>query len=322
MVMTNSLLRTLAARRQVPIDVVAPAWSHPLLLRMPEVRQGFQVEVGHGELGLGAWWRLARELGKREYAQAIVVPRSFKKALAPWLARIPRRTGIRGEFRYGLINDMRRLEWTRSRPMVERLCALGLEPGERLPEPLPYPHLRVDAAAQEAAMERLGLSASRPVAALLPGAEHGPAKRWPAPHFAELAQRLRDAGFEVWLLGSPKDAATGDEIVDTSGGAAINLCGRTALLDAVDLLGAARVAVSNDSGLLHIAAAVGTPVVGLYGSSSPIYTPPLTEQREILYLDLHCSPCFEPECPLGHFRCMRDITPATAFAAATRLASP
>lgn len=319
MVMTNSLLRMLAARRQAPIDVVAPAWSQPLLQRMPEVRRSFMLRAGHGELGLAARRTLARELRQRGYAQAIVLPRSFKAALVPWLARIPRRTGIRGELRYGLVNDMRAVELTRSKPMIERLCTLGLEPGEPLPDALPNPRLQVDQGAQQRVIERLGIAGAAPVAALLPGAEHGPAKRWPAPYFAELAQRLRDAGFAVWLLGSPKDQATGEEIVQASSGAAINLCGRTELVDAVDLLAAARVAVSNDSGLLHIAAAVGTPVVGLYGSSSPTYTPPLTERREILYLELYCSPCFEPECPLGHFRCMREITPAMAFEAALRL---
>ena len=321
MVMAGSLLRMLAARRQAPIDVVAPAWSQPLLQRIPEVRQPFLLEAGHGELGLAARRRLARELRARDYAQAIVLPRSFKAALLPWLARIPRRTGMRGELRFGLINDMRAVEWTRSKPMIERFCALGLEPGEALPDPLPHPRLRVDRGAQERLMERLGVAGSGCVAALLPGAEHGPAKRWPVPYFAELARRLRNEGFAVWLLGSPKDRPAGEEIAEASRGAAVNLCGRTELVDAVDLIGAARVAVSNDSGLLHIAAAVGTPVVGLYGSSSPVYTPPLTDSREILYLDLYCSPCFEKECPLGHFRCMREITPAMALEAAVRLST-
>ena len=321
MVMAGSLLRLLAARRRAPIDVVAPAWSQPLLARMPEVRRPLLLETGHGEIGLAARRHLARELREQNYAQAIVLPRSLKAALLPWLARIPRRTGIRGEFRYGLINDIRRFELTRTRPMIERFCALGVEPGETLPDPLPYPRLRVDPGAQERLAERLGIAMTGRIAALLPGAEYGPAKRWPAPYFAELAQRLRDEGFAVWLLGSPKDAPAGEEIVQTSRGAATNLCGRTELVDAVDLLGAAQVAVSNDSGLLHIAAAVGTPVVGLYGSSSPAYTPPLTERREILFLDLYCSPCFERECPLGHFRCMREITPAMALEAAVRLSS-
>lgn len=320
MVMANALLRLLAAREHGPIDVLAPAWSQPLLLRMPEVRRGWLLAAGHGELALGARRRLARELAGQGYDQAIVLPRSAKAALVPWLARIPRRIGLRGEFRYGLINDIRSIEWTRSKPMVERFCALGLDPGEPLPHDLPTPHLTVEPNAQRAVIERLGLGGDRPVAVFMPGAEHGSAKRWPEQYFSELARQMDSAGFAVWLLGSPKDHATGESIVAGCGGAAKNLCGQTELVEAVDLIGAARVAVSNDSGLLHIAAAVGTPVVGLYGSSSPIYTPPLTERREIIYLALECSPCFARECPLGHFRCMKEIEPGQVFEAAMRLA--
>ena len=170
MVMTNALLRMLAARRQAPIDVVAPAWSQPLLERMPEVRRSFLLDTGHGDIRLGTRRRLARELRQQGYAQAIVLPRSLKAALVPWLARIPRRTGTRGEFRFGVINDMRSVELSRAKPMVERLCTLGLEPGERLPDPLPNPRLRVDAAAQQTLVERLGIAGTAPVAALLPGA--------------------------------------------------------------------------------------------------------------------------------------------------------
>jgi heptosyltransferase II len=321
MVMTNALLRLLAAREHGPIDVVAPVWSQPLIARMPEVRRGWLLETGHGELALARRYRLARTLRRERYARAIVLPRSAKAALVPWLARIPRRTGMRGEFRYGLINDMRPIEWTRSRPMVERLCALGLEPDEPLPDPLPVPRLTVDPAAQRSLIDGLGLAAARPAAAFMPGAEHGPAKRWPEEYFAQLARLLDAQGFAVWLLGSPKDRAAGESIARLSGGKPLNLCGRTGLVNAVDLLGAAAVAVSNDSGLLHIAAAVGTPVVALYGPSSPIYTPPLTERREILYLALDCSPCFAPECPLGHHRCLREMTPDQVFEAVLRLAS-
>jgi heptosyltransferase-2 len=156
----------------------------------------------------------------------------------------------------------------------------------------------------------------------MPGAEHGTAKRWPRAYFAELARRLDARGFAVWLLGSPKDAAAGASIAEESGGAAVNLCGRTALIEAVDLLGAARLAVSNDSGLLHVAAAVGTPVVALYGPSNPVYTPPLTGRREIIYLALGCSPCFAPECPLGHLRCLTEIRPGAVFEMAMRLVGP
>lgn len=316
MVMAGALTRLLAARGHA-VDVVAPAWPHALIERMDGARDGYLLGTGHGELKLKARVGLARRLRERDYSQAIVLPRSAKAALLPWLAHIPRRTGMRGEFRYGLINDMRDIEWTRAKPVIERFCALGLEPGEPLPESLPYPVLAVDAEARAAALARLGLSGERPVAACMPGAEHGTAKRWP--YFAELARRLHAEGFDVWLLGGPGDRADGDAIVAGSGNTAVNLCGQTALAEAVDLLGGVDVAISNDSGLLHVAAATGTPVVGLYGSSSPAYTPPLSETRQIVYLALECSPCFARECPLGHFRCMRDMTVDSVLDAALRL---
>lgn len=317
LVMAGSLFRLLAARGHA-VDVVSPPWPHPLLARMPDVQRAWRLEAGHGDVALGARRRLAREIATRHYTRAIVLPRSAKAALVPWLARIPRRTGMRGEFRYGLINDMRDIEWTRAKPMIERFCALGLEPGEALPTCLPEPRLNADPAARGAVMARLGVTDDRPVAVCMPGAEHGSAKRWP--HFAALVRRLSGDGFTVWLMGGPADAGLGEAIVRESGGAAVNLCGKTTLVEAADLLGAARVAISNDSGLLHVAAAVGTAVVGLYGSSSPVYTPPLTARREILTLSLECSPCFAQECPRGHFRCLRDLTPASVFDAAMRLA--
>lgn len=317
MVMTNALLRMLAARRRSPIDVVAPGWSQPLLQRMPEVHQGYLLEAGHGELAMSARRRLARELRGRNYAQAIVLPRSFKAALVPWFARIPQRTGMRGEFRYRLINDRRDIERTRAKPMIEQFCALGLAPGEALPACLPKPRLTVDVAARDEAMARLGVTAERPVAACMPGAEHGPAKRWP--HFGELARRLHAEGFAVWVLGGPGDASLGEAIAAEAGEGVVNLCGRTRLIEAVDLLSAAQVAITNDSGLLHVAAAVGTPVVGLYGPSSPLYTPPLTPKAEVLTLSLECSPCFAAECPLGHHRCLRDLAPGAVLVAAMRL---
>lgn len=320
MVVANALFRLLADRGQGPVDVIAPVWSQPVLERMREVRRSWRLEAGHGRLAVGVRLKLANRLRREGFSRAIVLPRSFKAALVPCIAGIPQRTGLRGEFRYGLINDMRPIEWTRARPMVERLCALGLDPGESLPARLPEPRLSIDRDAQQAVARALGIRLDRPVAALLPGAEHGPTKRWPPRYFAEVAHRLSGEGFAVWLLGSPKDAELGDAIRSQSHGAAVNLCGRTRLVDAIDLLGAASVAVSNDSGLLHVAAAVGTPVVAMYGSSSPVYTPPLTERRRILYLSLECSPCFAPECPLGHRRCLMELKPEQVFEAAMSVA--
>ena len=315
MVMAQALFIFLKQRApDTELDVLAPAWSLPIVARMPEIRRGIAAETGHGELGLGKRRRIAHTLRDAGYDHAIVLPRSLKSALIPWLARIPRRTGFRGESRYGLINDMRPFDKAVLDQTVKRFVALGLEPEEPLPE-VPFPALSVDPRKQAATIESLGVTTNRPVIALMPGAEYGPAKCWPIEYFAELATLLKNNGFDVWVLGSDKDAAAGEQIAAAS--AAHNLCGRTSLEDVIDLLGYAEQAVSNDSGLMHIAAAVGSHVHGIYGSSSPGFTPPLTEARDIHWLDLDCSPCFERTCPLGHLHCLRDLGVQRLFEAVT-----
>ncbi len=308
MVMAQALLILLKQRRpDESLDVLAPAWSLPIVARMPEVRRGIAAETGHGELGLGARRRIGYELREESYERAIVLPRSLKSALIPWFARIPRRTGFRGESRYGLINDIRPFDTSVLDQTVKRFIALGLDPDEGLPE-IPFPALTVDRQKQGAVMEALGIATDRPVVAMMPGAEYGPAKCWPLEYFAELAALLGNEGYEVWVLGSDKDASAGERIASGSG--AHNLCGRTSLEDVVDLLGYAEQAVSNDSGLMHVAAAVGTHVHGIYGSSSPEFTPPLAKRRDIHWLHLECSPCFERSCPLGHLRCLKELSVA------------
>lgn len=315
MVMAQSLFILLKERKPVrQIDVLAPGWSLPIVARMPQVRRGIAAETGHGELGLGKRRRIAHALKNESYGQAIVLPRSLKSALIPWLARIPRRTGFRGESRFLLINDMRPFDRDLLDQTVKRFVALGLEPGESLPH-RPNPALRIDTDNQQRVMSRLGVAGNRPVIAMMPGAEYGPAKCWPHEYFGELATRLHDDGYDVWVLGSDKDAAAGEAIA--TGGGAINLCGRTSLEDVIDLLGYAEQAISNDSGLMHIAAAVGARVHAIYGSSSPAFTPPLTDHRHIHTLGLECSPCFERRCPLGHLRCLRDLSVARVYAAVT-----
>ena len=307
MIMAQSLLKLLRARQpDRPIDLVAPAWSLPVIARMPEVRNGVVLPLAHGEIGIGKRWRLARELQREGYGQAIVLPRSMKAALLPCLARIPRRTGFRGEMRFGVINDMRPFDKQRLNHTVKRFVALGLVPDEPLPE-LPSPALTVSPENQARLKRLLGLDTVRPVVALMPGAEYGPAKCWPIEYFTRLAAALADAGSAVWVLGSNKETALGETIA--TGSRALNLCGRTELADVIDLLALAQHAVSNDSGLMHVAAAAGTHVVGIYGSTSPAFTPPLTDHKTLHYLALSCSPCFERTCPLGHLRCLRDIGP-------------
>lgn len=309
MVMAQSLYMDL--RRRDPeaiIDVLAPGWSAPVLARMPEVRRIVEMPLGHGQFGLKARFRLGRSLSREGYDRAIVLPRSLKSALVPWFAHIARRTGFRGEHRYGLLNDIRPLDREGMPLMVQRYLALGADAGAPPPQrgDIPYPRLRIDPDNQRRRLDEFGLDVERPVVAFMPAAEYGPAKRWPPESFAALARALDERGMQVWLFGSGKDRAICERIVELAAGAhVIDLSGRTGLEDAIDLIALADWAVSNDSGLMHVAAATGRRLVAIYGSSTPQYTPPLTDLAEIIWLRLPCSPCFERECPLGHYDCLR-----------------
>jgi len=318
MVMAQSLFMTLKARfPDAEIDVLAPSWSRPLLARMPEVHGAVTLPLEHGELGWGVRKRLGHTLYGR-YGRAIVLPRSWKSALVPAFANIPVRTGYRGEFRYGLINDMRKLDKQKLSQTVQRYVALGMDKYAPQPPPIPEPRLRVDTDNQRMQMDINRLNLDRPVVALLPGAEYGPAKRWPIERYAELAKRLKAAGKQVWVFGSAKEHDLGDAILRAAGEKdVVNLCGATKLIDVVDLLAVAECAVTNDSGLMHIAGAVGVRLVALYGSSSPDYTPPLTTKTDVVYLRLECSPCFERECPLGHLNCLKQIPVEDVYRRAT-----
>ena len=293
----------------VLIDALAPAWTAPVLRRMPEVAEVLDAPFGHGELKLAARWRVGRSLHLRAYDQAIVLPNTFKSGLVPFFAGIPLRAGFLGELRRGLLNRVHRLDEQALPLMAERYAQLAEEPGEPPVRPLPQVKLRVDPANLAAALARLGLAREKPVVAFCPGAEYGPAKRWPARYFAELSLKLAARGRAIWLFGSGKDGGIGEEIVRLGAGAAVNLCGRTDLASAIDLLSLAEVVVSNDSGLMHVAAAVGRPVVALYGSSSPEHTPPLSSVSRVVRTGIDCSPCYARECPLGHFKCMNELTP-------------
>ena len=291
------------------LEVLAPPATRAVFARMPEVHATIESPFGHGELALKRRYALGRSLAARKFDQAIVLPNSFKSALVPFFAGIAQRTGFVGEMRRGLLNDARRLDKQELPLMVERFALLAHAPGEALARPLPAARLEVDPARRDALLDKLDLNLQHPVAVLCPGAEYGPAKRWPPLYFAQLAQRLQGAGFAVWLAGSAKDAPVGAEITRAAGGACVNLCGATTLDEAIDLLSCAALVVSNDSGLMHIAAALDRPLTAIYGSSSPAFTPPLSARAQIVKLDLPCSPCFERECPLGHFNCMVQLGP-------------
>ena len=309
MVMAQSLFRVLAGQRPgAVIDVLAPGWSRPLLERMPEVHEAIDMPVGHGELAFGKRWRLGRALRARNYDQAILLPNSLKSALIPFWARIPCRTGWLGEWRYGLLNDIRRLDRSRLPMTVQRFVALAYPADHAgLPE-IPPPSLKTTPQGAAAACAALGLECGEaPLLALCPGAEYGPAKRWPETRFGELALRALEQGWRVWLFGSDKDRAVCAAVNTVSGDRCADLSGRTSLAQAVDLLALADAVVSNDSGLMHVAAALERPLVAIYGSSDPGFTPPLNEKNRVLCLGLKCSPCFQRECPEGHLDCLTGI---------------
>jgi len=307
MVMAQSLFITLQQRyADVQIDVLAPAWSLPLLSRMPEVNEGIALPVGHGELALGKRFRAGRLLRKNAYTQAIVIPRSYKAALVPFFACIPQRTGYRGEMRYGVINDMRDLDKEVLTQTVQRQVALGLSDKASQPPAIPNPKLEIDANNQQRLLNDLELTQDKPIIGMIPGAEYGPAKQWPITSYHDLAAKLVKAGYQVWAFGSQKERETGEQIASVDS-AVTNLCGATHLEDVVDLIALCDNVVANDSGLMHVACATGRNVIAIYGSSSPAYTPPLSQNAEVIYRYLECSPCFKRECPLGHTNCLTGI---------------
>jgi heptosyltransferase II len=213
-----------------------------------------------------------------------------------------------------LLNDIRVLDKAVLQQTVQRYVAHAYANNPAQVPAVPFPALHIDHENQQVLLAKFELSTDKPIVCMMPGAEYGPAKQWPLAYYAELAHNLVDKGWQVWVLGSDKDREAGDAIAgqlpgDTNSGTIINLCGKTQLVDTVDLLALAKTVVSNDSGLMHVAAAAGTMVNVIYGSSTPDYTPPLTsdDRRNIFYLRLDCSPCFKRECPLGHTNCLKEI---------------
>lgn len=310
--MMQPLLMRLHARQpDAAIHVLAPAWSAPLLARMPEVAAVIENPFAHGEFDWTGRKALGRRLANADFSHAYVLPNSWKSALVPFFAGIPRRTGYTGEARFILLNDRRTLDATAMPRLVDRYAALAGPADNATPEP----RLVSTPEQQRAARAALGLPLDVAPVVFCPGAEYGPAKRWPVHHFAALARKVGAGGTAVWIVGSAKDAAVGTEIAQLAEGSAQNLCGRTNLEQAIDLLASARCVVSNDSGLMHVAAALDRPLVALYGSSSPTYTPPLSARATILSLGLACSPCFKRTCPLGHLHCLENLTPERVLAA-------
>lgn len=307
MMMAQSLFKILKQRHPVPdIDVVAPTWSAGLLKRMPEIRDIYTHDIEHGKLALQNRHQMGHYLRKNNYQQAIILPNAWKAALIPFWANVPIRTGFTGELRYGLLNDVRKKDKKQLTKTVEQFVALGL-PSNELPTTIPPPTLQPCSPVD--ILQKLHLSLEQPILALCPGAEYGESKRWPSDYFATVARHMIGKKWQIWLFGSHKDQAIGDIIHEQAGQACTNLCGKTTLAEAVDLLALANAVITNDSGLMHIAAALDKPLLALYGSSSPDMTPPLSSKARILSLNLSCSPCFQRTCRYHHLNCLRELFP-------------
>jgi len=316
-VMAQSLFKFLKQRDpSVIIHVLAPAWTFSLLGCMEEVSLAIEMPITHGELKLKERYRLAQSLRQHQYDQAIVLPGSFKSALIPWFAGIPKRTGWLKECRYGLINDIRRLDKERYPLMINQYMALGLPKDAPMPEQACYPKFNVTKEQQEAVLATYKpLWRGRPVLAVCAGAEYGPAKRWPVEYFADVANQKIAEGWDVWLFGSKNDQPTVTSLMEQTKHQCTDLSGKTSLADIISLLSLTSGMVTNDSGLMHVAAALNKPLIAIYGPTSTAFTPPLSPDATVLKLNLECQPCFERVCPLGHQRCMRDLTPDRVLSA-------
>lgn len=328
MVMAQSLFIDLKQRQaNCQIDVLAPAWTAALIDRMPQVSNLISANFNHGKLSLGERIKLAKALRAKQYDQAIVLPNSMKSALVPALAKIPRRTGWLGEQRWGLVNDIRKLDKAALPMTVQRFVALGLAANApvRSIESIPAPLLSVDQTNVQTVLDKNNLKSDAPVLVLCPGAEFGASKQWPVAHYADVANHYLAQNWQVWLMGSDKDVAACEQIKQQTNSAQSCqvLAGKTRLPEAVDLISLASLVVSNDSGLMHIAAALQKPLVAVYGSTDPGHTPPLSPNHQIARLGLACSPCFKRDCPLGqddgHLDCLKKLLPEKVISKSTEL---
>ena len=317
MVMAQSLFKTLKANRpNCTIDVAAPAWTLPLLERMPEVSGKIALPFKHGELAFWQRIKFGKSLKNQGYTQSIILTNSLKSALLPWAACIKKRTSFLGEMRYGLVNDIRPLDKTKLKKTVERFVFLGLAKGHLLPKTIPNPTLKANSESALAVLSKLNFAFSKQskTLGLCPGAEYGEAKRWPAEYYAEIANHALNNGWQVMLFGSDKDVPVTRKINQATQNRCFDLGGKTKLGEAIDIMSLCNTVVSNDSGLMHVAAALDKKLIAIFGSSDPYHTPPMHPDAVIEYLKLGCSPCFKRECPLSdpdkQLACLKNITPS------------
>ena len=268
------------------IDIVSPPWTQPIMERMPQISENIASPFLHGDIKLNSRQRFGKSLRKSNYDRSIILTNSFKSALVPFFAKIPIRTGWLGEMRFGLLNDIRKLDPNKNYLMVEKFASLSIQKNNFSFENLQFPSLTIDSINQKKKLMELKVDSSLRSLAICPGAEFGPSKKWPPEFFAEVAKAYVKDGWNVLCRGSPNDHETGKQIESINNldkeRRFYNLIGKTSLNDAIDILELCEKVVTNDSGLMHVAAAVGTPLVALYGPSSPEYTPPLIDNKKIL----------------------------------------
>ncbi len=309
MVMAQSLFISLKQKNpDCLIDVFAPAWSIGLLARMPEVNKAIENPFLHGDFNFKARFFLGKQLTKEKYDLAIVLPHSWKSALIPFFANIPKRLGYIGEFRIGLLNEFRKLNKTVLTQTVQRFVALGSSVSSTIPI-CPQPKLQIDNTNQQKLIEKFHLDLSKPILAICAGAEYGESKRWSPDFYAQVADYFLKHHGQVWLFGSNKDVEISERINAKTHHACFDLTGKTTLVDAIDLLDFVQIVLSNDSGLMHVASALDKKIIAIYGSTLPDFAPPLTQNGTIVSVNLPCKPCFKRQCPFEHTRCLNDITP-------------
>ena len=319
MVMSQALYITLKKQHSdAVIDVLSPAWCKAILEKMPEINKAIDMPLGHGALDIKTRYQLGKSLRREQYTHAYILPNSAKSALIPFFAKIPQRIGWKGEFRYGLLTDLRPNKKV-FQYMVERYVSLAYPKQEMSAgngclgdiHQLPRPMLSIDTQQRDLILQKFNLTFDSNIIGLCPGAEFGPAKRWPETHYGEVAKKLTEQGTQVWLFGSVNDREVTTKIknIVEKKHLVYDLAGETSLNEAVDLLSCCHTVVSNDSGLMHVAAAVGCHLVAIYGSSSPCYTPPLTDKVSIVQNKLPCQPCFKKECRYAHLNCLTQLMP-------------
>ncbi len=314
MVMAQALLRTLHQQGAV-IDVLAPQWNFAVLQRMPEVNRAIDMPIGHGSIKLAQRYRIGKSLREQGYEQAFVLPNSFKAAIIPWAANIPKRTGWLGECRWGLLNDIRLLNKKKYPLMVQRYVALAYDNAQTWDlHDFLRPQLTVDKNAIEATLQKhqVNFDSTRPMMTLSPGAAYGETKRWPVEYYAEVAREKLAQGWQVWLLGSSQDREITAKIQRLTEYRCLDFAGQLQLDETVDFISLGTIMMSNDSGLLHVAAALDVPVVAFYGSTSPDFTPPLNDKVKLLSVPMDCRPCFKKTCKFGHIKCLKNISPQMA----------